>query len=260
MGADVLGWRDCSLQKALGRDGFLRKLKLRSYRRVIEEKVAADKRDTIRVRVDIVGRGAEELSYAGILEQLGKFEAGAPECAGCPLGGGAPLDCYRYISYPVDAVAEQAIFGFVTSQIATRDSIADQLYRDIWSLVPDDDDWYTNRGEDGMLAELDEPMVFEWQSAGGDGDDDDETLAIDSAQILAGTFVSLENPPLVVAYSRYFFELIEWVDKQIAQQPAPVGKALEQSRTLRELRSILPMIAAAAPASISDGWQVLVDG
>ncbi len=253
MGADYLGWRSCSLQAPLGKAGFLQKLKLRAYRRVIENKVEAAKRDSIRVRVDIVGRGAVDLTYPGILEQLGSFEQGVPECATCPLGNGGPLECYRYVSYPVDAIAERAIFGFFTNLVATEGSIADQLYRDLVSQVPEDSDWYTNRGEDGMLAELDEPLVFEW-------DGDDETHTIDSAQILAATFISLEQPVLVVAYGRYFAELIAWVDRQIEIQPGNVSKALEQSRTLRELREISPMTTIAVPYALTEGWQILVDG
>lgn len=253
MGADYLGWRNCSLQAPLGKEGFLRKLKLRAYRRVIEEKVPKEQRDSIRLRVDVLGRGATEMTYPGILEQLGAFEAGAPECKTCPLGNGAPLDCYRYVSYPVDEIAERAIFGFFTSLVAERDSIANQLYRDIASRVPEDSDWYTNRGEDGMLATLDEPLIFEW-------DEGDETLAVDSAQILAATFFSLEHPAVLVAYGRYFHELLAWLDRQIGIQPAPVGKALEQSRTLLELREISPMITAAVPYALTEGWEILVDG
>lgn len=253
MGVDYIGWRDCSLQAALEQEGFLRKLKLRAYRRVVEEKVPPERRDVIQLRVDVVGRGVQTLTYPGILEQLGDFEAGAPECADCLLGSGAPLGCYRYISYPVDSVAESAIFEFVCSQVATKDSIADQLYRDLFSRVPDDSDWYGNRGEDGQLAELEEPLVFEFMHDG-------ELVSVDSAQVLAATFYPLDHAVLVVAFARYFGELIAWLDKQQAERPAMQARALEGSRTLKELRALYPMVLVTGPMALTAGWSILVDG
>jgi hypothetical protein len=124
MGADFIGWRGCSLQQDLGVEGFLGKVKLRAYRGAIEARVPEEKRASLRVNVAVTGRGEREMTYAGILAELGQFERGVPECAGCPLAqGGAPVSCYRYVTYPIDAVSEEVIFDYFLSKVGEAESL-----------------------------------------------------------------------------------------------------------------------------------------
>src|SRR6478609_3471683 len=100
MGADLIGWRDCELQRPLGPQGFLGKLKMKTYLRVIEQQVPPDKREAVKITV-VVNDRQRELSYPEIREQAEAFQRGIPECARCPLASGQQLGCYHYVTYPV---------------------------------------------------------------------------------------------------------------------------------------------------------------
>lgn len=98
MGADYVGLRGCTLQRSLGDQGFLGKLKLRAYKAAIEAQVPAEQRHVVKIQVQITGRETRELDYAGICRDLETFQAGSPECASCPLSAGKPVGCYRYVT------------------------------------------------------------------------------------------------------------------------------------------------------------------
>jgi hypothetical protein len=246
MGADFIGWRECPLQAELGQDGFLGKLKLRAYKAVIEERVPEEQRDGVQIVVRVTGRPDRELSYASICDELEVFDLGIPECAMCPLAGGKRIGCYRYVTYPVDAITERLVFEFFAATVEQRDSIADQLYRDIVSLVDEQAGWYDNRGEEGRLAELDAPLVHSWEA-------DDGKHAVDSAQVLAALFIPLDQRVLVVAYARFWMELFQYLD-------AEHGPEIARSRTLSELRHVSELLTAALPGALEEGWTVVVDG
>lgn len=284
MGADFIGWRGCPLQDELDPEGFLGKLKLRAYRAVIEERVPEDRWETVEIVVRVSGRPDRELKYGDICRELDAFEPGIPECGRCPLaGGGRPLGCYRYVTYPVDAITEQLVFEFFATNVEQADSISDQLFRDIVSRVEEDAGWYGNRGEGGALAELDDPLVHAWESPDG-------KHAVDSAQVLAALFIPLDEPRLVVAYARFFRELFQFIDRKLhdagvryeggnleihvpgGQSPSPqriaqhatrsleLAKEIIDSRTLGELRQVAELLASAAPGARKAGWTVVVDG
>jgi hypothetical protein len=281
MGADFIGWRECPLQAQLGEEGFLGKLKLRAYKAVIEERVPEDQRDAVQVVVRVTGRADRELTYGSICDELDAFNLGIPECATCPLAGGKPLGCYRYVTYPVDAITERLVFEFFTSVVEQPHSIADQLYRDIVSLVDEQAGWYDNRGEEGLLAELDAPLVHSWEA-------EDGKHAVDSAQVLAALFIPLDQAVLVVAYARFWAEFFMFVDRKLedagvhllddaleihvlggsdpddiaakAIGSLDLAKSISDSRTLTELRSVATMLAAALQGAVDEGWTVVVDG
>jgi len=283
MGADFIGWRNCPLQAELGPEGFLGKLKLRAYRAVIEERVPQERWDSVSVVVRVTGRPERQLKHGEIVRELAAFEQGIPACATCPLAGGRPLGCYRYVTYPIDAVAERLLFEFFTDGLETPNSIADQLYRDIVSRVDEESGWYHERGEDGALAELEEPLEHMW------GDEDAPRL-VDSAQLLAALFIPLDELALVVAYARFWSELFRFVDRTLeaagvrvegdaveihvnardrlepewlaeqAESALAFAKEIADSRTLAELRSVAEMITAAVPGAIEEGWTIVVDG
>lgn len=253
MGADFIGWRNCPLQQELGAEGFLGKLKLRAYKVVIEERVPADRWSTIEVVVRVTGRPDRQLSYDTICSELAEHERGIPECARCPLSSGRPLGCYRYVTYPVDAITERLLFEFFTEGLEEPDSIADQLNRDIVSQVDQQTGWYEHRGPEGTLAELQEPLAYLWG-------DEDEVHRVDSAQVLAAMFVSLEDPPLVVAYARFWRDFFDFVEARLAAATGEAQGAITNSRTLHELRGVASLLAAAVQGAMKEGWTIVVDG
>jgi hypothetical protein len=250
MGADFIGWRDCALQADLGPDGFLGKLKLRAYKRVVEERVPVERRDTIQIKVQITGRGERTLTYPQICADLAAFEAGVPECRRCPLANGRPLGCYRYVTYPIDAVTEELVYDFFAEELKTRDSIGDQIHRDIVSQIDDESGFIHRRGEGGgTLAAREEPLVGE----AADG------RPLHSGKLLAALFIPLEVPPLVVAYARLFFELQQYAARRVDGDSALAHRVAE-SRSLDELAQIADLVGATLPRAIDEGWSVVVDG
>lgn len=247
MGADFIGWRNCPLQAELGPEGFLGKLKLRAYKAVIEERVPEDRWDTIEVVVRVTGRPDRTLGHETICTELAEFERGIPACATCPLSNGRPLGCYRYVTYPVDAIAERLLFEFFAEGVEEPDSIADQLHRDIVSQVDQETGWYEHRGAGGALAELEEPLAHLWG-------EDEEVHRVDSAQVLAAMFISLEDPPLVVAYARFWLEFFAFVDRRLD------AEAIADSRTLGELRHVASLLGASVHGAMTEGWTIVVDG
>ena len=283
MGADFIGWRNCPLQAELGPHGFLGKLKLRAYKAVIEERVPEDRWDVVEVVVRVTGRPDRKLRHGAICKELAEFEQGIPECASCPLAGGKPLGCYRYVTYPVDAVAERLLFEFFVAGVEVPGSIAEELHRDIVSWVDEESAWYGNRGQDGGLAELEEPLQHVWAIEG-------EEHEIDSARVMAAMFVPLDQTALVVAYARFWIEFFRFVDRQLERAGLGVegdalvirvevgqeselerlgeqaiakltlAKQISDSRTLDELRHVADMVVVAVDGAVEQEWTIVVDG
>jgi hypothetical protein len=244
MGADFVGWRGCALQARLDPDGFLGKLKLRAYKRMLEERVPEEQRASVKIEVHVSGREVRGLTYFGICAELADFERGVPECATCPLSGGAPVGCYRYVTYPIDEQAERLLFERFTSELVRAGSIADKIYRNVVAQVPAESAWHTNRGAEGGLAELARPLSFKWTTAVG------VRATVDSAQLLAALFVPLTTPPVLVAYAAFFKDFVAWARERVTGQ----------SRTLTELEAVLPILLECADRAYDNGWQVVVDG
>jgi hypothetical protein len=245
MGADLIGWRDCELQRSLGDRGFLQKLKMKSYLRAIESQVPEAQRANVQVTV-VVNDEQRELTYPQIREAAEEFQRGIPACASCPLSGGTQLGCYRYVTYPVDERFEELVFHFFISIVATKDSIADQLYRDIVSKQPTGGGWHTRRGPNGPLARRAEPMRHSW---GGFL----SKKRVDSAQLLASLFIPLDNLPLLAGYARFWSEFCAYVDAQ----PGP--SAWTSSATLREVRDFSTMLSQLLLHAVTEGWRLVVD-
>lgn len=256
MGADFIGWRSCPLQEELGQEGFLGKLKLRAYRTVIEERVPEDRWETVEIVLRVTGRPDREIKYGDICRELDAFEPGIPECATCPLAGnGKALGCYRYVTYPIDAVTERLVFERFVAGVEVSGSLANQLFRDIVSRVDEEAGWYGNRGQEGALAELDGPLVHAWEDAEG-------KHAVDSAQVLAALFIPLDEPPMVLVYARFWAEFFDFVEGklELAAPGDALADEIKASRTLSELRHVSSMLTAAVPGAMQSGWTVVVDG
>lgn len=284
MGADLIGWRNCELQQSLGQRGFLENLKMKAYKRAVEAQVPEGQR--AQVQVTVVTNGEErELTYEQICAKANTFEAGIPACADCPLSAGKQLGCYHYVTYPVDARFEEVAFEFFTSQVATRDSISDQLYRDIISKQPPEGSgWHTRRGGPDSFARRPTPLTHSW---GGFF----SKKRVDSAQLLASLFIPLPLPALVVGYARFFRELVEFTDMKVQAEMKRRGLTLDPHGNLKveitqaqvpelseklgadaealssllngtfgEVRALSAMMQQAAVRSVSENWGVLVDG
>ena len=279
MGADVIGWRHCPLQQELGGEGFLGKLKLRSYCRAVEAQLPEEKWPTAKLTVRVTGREPRDLTYPEMMDEVKDFERGIPECADCPLSGGKPLGCYRYVTYPVDEAFERSMFEFFTSQVETKDAICQQLYADLIAGLPPEAGWYEPRVGPGTLAELPAPLEYAWQDA--DGVDHN----IDSAQVLLICFITLDEPPLVAAYGRFWSEYVEFIHAKTAgvklgedggievtvqadgdssteqlAKDAIEPLALLQSRTIEEVRHVADMLVQTGVRAVDPGWLVLADG
>jgi len=244
MGADLIGWRSCALQRELGPDGFLGKLKLRSYRAMIEQQVPPAQRAGVKVTVQVTGRPPRILGYPEIVAESDDFRAGIPECADCPLSSGRPLGCYQYVTYPVDAQAEELIFAFFTSQVTTRDSICDQLYRDVVSRVPaSGTGWHDNRGAPGTLAMRPEPLRHKWGGLFS-------KKTVDSAQVLRSLFLPLDSVPLIVAYARFWTEFLDFARAR--------GVTAKTSSTIGELFAVGGLVLSVV-AVAPDGGHLVAD-
>jgi hypothetical protein len=271
------------LQQPLGPQGFLGKLKMKAYLRAIESQVPEGARDDVKVTV-VVNDSQRELTYKEILAQAQQFQAGIPECASCPLSGGDQLGCYHFITYPVDARFEEVAFEFFCSQLTTKDSISDQLYRDIVAKQPLGSGWHTRRGEGRGLARRPQPLFHTWGGLFS-------KKKVDSAQLMSALFIRLEIPALVVGYARFWRELVRFADQkldaemkqrgisiaqdgqinvqvaesQLANLAGQLGGAADAMSSLihgtfGEVRRMSAMMQVLAPASLNQGWKVIVDG
>jgi hypothetical protein len=284
MGADLIGWRNCELQQPLGESGFLQKLKMKSYLRVIEAQVPEGARENVAITV-IVNDTQRELTYPEIREQAETFQRGIPACATCPLAGGEQLGCYHYVTYPVDARFEEVAFEFFTSQLATKDSISDQLYRDVDSKQPAaGTGWHTRRGPQGSLARRPQPLTHSWGGLFS-------KKKSDSAQLLQSLFIPLKHPALVVGYARFWRELVAYADAKLASEMKSRGISLQPDGrinlevaehqvaglaeklgqdaaakssllegTFGEIRRLSSMMTMLAPKVVDGGWGIVVDG
>ena len=77
MGADIIGWgwRDCPLQRDLGEEGFLGKLKLRAYKAEVERRVPPERREQLAITVNIMNRPSRDLRYRDICDEVARFAA-----------------------------------------------------------------------------------------------------------------------------------------------------------------------------------------
>lgn len=245
MGADIIGFINCPLQNSLGLDGFLHKLKLRAYRGTVEDMVPAHQRAEVKIEVQGTNNKPRMLTYQGILNELGSFENGIPECANCPISGGRQLGCYRFVKYPIDSLFEKLVFEFFVSQLPIKDSICDQIYQDVTSNVPLDSAWHTERGfqaNSGGVAMLPKPLVHEWT-------DGNVRKRVDSAQILGSLFISLDRPALVVGYVRFWHSFIDFARPRVTSSP-----------TLIEFLDIVPMYLSMLPIALQNQGIIYIDG
>ncbi|MBI5534694.1 MAG: hypothetical protein HY898_18355 [Deltaproteobacteria bacterium] len=278
MGVDILGWRSCHLQDALGASSFLGKIKLRSYQRLIERQIPEDQRRGARIAVQGANDVPREWTYKEIWQEMEYFHRGTPECRQCPLGSDGAVGCYRTISYPIDAVAERLLFECFTSGLAEPDSTAATLFRQALAHAPPSGPWHASRGPQGKMAELLEPLEFAWEAEAS-------AHRVDSAQLLASLFVNLDQPDRVQTTARFFSEFMAFAKKRAGVQPdgsvqvridaqgtdsqaeisrrtklaVEAVKAIANSRTVREIEAAERLLSLVAEHAAQDHWVVLMD-
>jgi hypothetical protein len=248
MGADLIGWRECELQRGLQPAGFLGKLKMQSYRRMIETQVPPEARASVKVTVQVhrpEGPVERPLSYGEIVAEAEALAAGSPECPSCPVGGGAPLGCYRYVVYPVDEATERALFDLFAAEVATNGSIAQRFHAEVLARVPaSGTGWHTRRGGDartGSLAALAAPLEHRW---GGWF----SRKRLDSAQILYGVL----NPQRDARSLALQAELHARIAAMAAAHPG-------DAPALREIAALAPFYRTLAEGAAREGWSLIVD-
>jgi hypothetical protein len=248
VGADLIGWRRCELQEGLGPAGFLGKLKMRAYQASIEAQVAPEGRETIKVQLIVQrpeGPTERTLTYPEIRDEVGAFAAGIPACATCPIGGGAPLGCYRYVTYPIDAESERALFDLFAAEVGTEGSIAQRFHREVLAKVPaSSTGWHTRRGpsaRQGALAELDEPLAHTWGGLFS-------RKRLDSAQILVAILNPQPGASALVLHAELHSRL-----RHFAAERGLGGRALG------ELTSLDAFYRTLADGAAQHGWSIVVD-
>jgi hypothetical protein len=246
MGADFVGYIGCELQAPLGLEGFLRMLKLRAYRAAVESQVPPEKRAAVEITISVNGQ-ERQLTYAGIVESLGAFDRGCPSCAGCLVGQGQPVGCYRFVTYPVDAKFEALLFDFFVEELGRKDSIGSQFLQDVVSTQGTDTAWH-ERGQ-GNLA----------QGAVRKHGGFFSRTKFDSAQLLAAFFLpsaatarmpDASKFALLVGFSRLFTDFVAF-----ARRTTPPGA----SRTLDEVAALQPMVLGVVASAANGGGTLFVD-
>jgi hypothetical protein len=197
MGVDIVGWRACPLQQQEGEDGFFHKLKLVAYKRETERLVPEPaKRATVTLKIRISGQSDQLLSYPQVIEAVGDFASGIPECSSCPLAEQQPLGCYRYISYPVPSEIEESLAAFAEHELESEDSplrLLVEQYVQNDQLRVLSDDFRSNRGaQPGHLAMRPAPVPVTLSDPMFDGFDSADLLSILITPFREGAELALE--------------------------------------------------------------------
>lgn len=220
---------------------------MRGYRVAIEQQVPPEQRESVTIQVVVSrpeGPVQRSLGYTQIREAAETVERGIDECATCPLSGGRPTGCYRYVTYPVDAITERAVFDLFASEVGTRGSVCERAYEARLSRMPRaGTGWHTRRGNDnraGSLAELPEPLVHTWGTIFA-------RKYVDSAQILAMLFAPPGEPAFLSLHADIHGRLADFAAKRELR-----------SRGLDELTGLAEFYEAIAMRS-REGYRILVD-
>ena len=273
MGADVVAWRNCQLQLELGPAAFLGRLKLLAYKSAIDDRVPAGERDAVRFTLRVGDVPGRDMGYAEITAELGRFADGIPECADCPLSGGKPLGCCRYLTFPIDEAFEQLAFDYFIAAAAIEGSPSWQIAENVIPRVEAAGTaWHLRRYRAALTPEGEYRAALtpggEYRAAltpGGEGADQMHPalamlpralegsvkgLRIDSAQLMQALFISLENPGPLHAYAAFWAGFVPYARARVK---------FASSRTLTEIAEIEPVYRAASEMAKNGRCSVLVD-
>lgn len=243
MGCDMIGWRNCQLQQQLGMEEFLWRLKLSSMKAGVMQQVPEQQRFSIMITLQRLNRESRNYSFQEILDELGDFENGIPECASCPVSSGRIIGCYRYVSYPIDEVFERLLFEFFVSQFQIDQSACNQIYNNIISKIPADNFWRDQRGKSGALAVLPQPLEHQFGGMLS-------KKKFDSAQVLAGMFMPFNSAGMIAVYGAFWADFVDYCNQ----------KQIPHSRTLSEVYDMLHMFMPMVMIAVEEGGTIVVDG
>jgi hypothetical protein len=241
MGADIIGWRNCDLQQSLGRQEFLHKRKLLAYCRIAESLHQPSDPAKYRIRLNVIGRDVQEMSLSEINEQLGDFPQGIPECHACVVSHGETLGCYSYLTYPIDEVAEHAVFQFVIETAIREDAPARWLVDEVIAALAEDPMDLPRGSDPGMVLARAEPLKAIVHSGMG-------ATAIDSTLIVDALRLSMEDGVDIAAFARFYAEFTSWLDVHRLD-----------STSLRELRSMAALVQRVALNCAMEPSEIWID-
>lgn len=220
MGIDVISWHGCELQSSVSEGEFLGIMKLCSYKAAAEE-MAPDNPDGVVITVP-TGEGSPTLiSYPELVEAIQSLVSAAGDCEVC-LAPNSPG--YRYLTFPIDEMAERFLFDYYLRELMTADTPADQIYRDLILGAAEPRPAWLRRGMDGdPTLEATEPFR--------------ETLArypgatLDSSTVLGALLHDVRGLPAVTAHALFWQGFTEFVPRVMASR----WRSLNELTSLSEL-------------------------
>ncbi|NOK38859.1 hypothetical protein HMI49_37300 [Corallococcus exercitus] len=188
MGADVVGFRGCALQNELGEAGFLRKLKLKAYKDAADAAVPPERKPKLKLNIRIGDTPPVSMAYPDLEQEAEAFTRRVSGCEDCPITEGAPVGCYAYVSYPIDAPAEELLFEVVVRGLESPGSVGHRFHQEIMGrFEPPPAEWVERRGEaQGALCVLEHPLEHSWHEGG-------EVRRLTSADVLWALFATLDD-------------------------------------------------------------------
>jgi hypothetical protein len=141
---------------------------------------------------------------------------------------------------------ETQLFDYFVDEVPVAGSACNQIYRDIICDLPTSElTWHTRRGPQAgaALADLPEPLVHRFDVP-IDGHRD-----LDSAQILAAMFRTLDTLAEVMAYGVLWNRFVEFVE---TQELSPEGRSssLEEALGLGDFFKLASAHALAGDCSV----------
>jgi hypothetical protein len=242
-GVDLVGWRTCPKQKEWGPKRFL--LTMKKIGRQAEEAAALGPAPMNPGTLTPAQRARMQASQE-VRQGAQIYAEGTPECRDCQLSGGRGFGCHVFVDYPIDAVAERALFAFFEKHVTEERHPCAGIMREIIAKLPARTAWHSDRGPAGSLAELDAPLVKEWGFLMW-------KKRIDSAQILASLFFTQKSAGLIGVFARFWDEFIEDARRS--------GADFASSKTLQQLERVQAFydFAGTAAAATENVFVVVED-
>ena len=247
MGIDIVCWKKCELQRTMDVEQFLGLVKLTSYK-ATAERMAPDRLDRLKIKVQLGDEPARTMTYREICDGIDEAANSAPGCAACLRSGGRDDGSYHYLSYPIDDVLESMLFDYFVEETPVHGSPCNQIYRDVIATLPaSGSTWHDRRGteESGDLAMLPEPLVHRFPTPIQGHDH------LDSAQIFAALFRTLDEIAPIMAYGMLWNGFAEFVERQQLAED-------EMSPSLEEALGLADFFKLAMAHGLATGCSVLV--
>lgn len=243
-GVDLIGWRGCAKQKELGPGRFVQMV--RSMGTAVELLPNVPQQSQSEAAAVSPDRKRQLGQYREIRETAALHAQGTPECEKCPISGGRPYGCYRFVHRPFDEVSERSIFEFFASDVATERSICEQLYKELVASAPaSGTPWHTDRGPNGGHALLAQPLEHKWGFILS-------RKRIDSAQVLSVLFFTQKRLGLIAAFARFWREFFQYARAR--------GVQVAASSTLMELSEVQQFYQAVEELATTESNVAIISG